>query len=303
MPFQINKMLVGVDGSETSDYALNIGLKLGDVYSARLDLLHVGRGMIPVSPQIFDPLLGTTGIPMPTPKPTLEFASNKPAEGGLAPLVADRLKVVLAHGLQCSGIQIDSDDVSGEILKTSAVGKYDLIVLGSKGFRGIKGFLLGSVSQKIAKEAKRSVLIVKTRIDTIPKILLGYDGSEESRLALEVASSLAKKFRGQVRVVSVVSVPISAEGYMISDMDKWEREMRDHMDNAVSMLRAEGVNAEGKVVDFADVSRALIDEAERGSFDMIVVGNRGQGRLKSLFLGSVASGIANSAKTNVLIVR
>ncbi len=303
MPFQINKMLVGVDGSETSDYALNIGLKLGDVYSARLDLLHVGRGMIPVSPQIFDPLLGTTGIPMPTPKPMPEFASNKPAEGGLAPLVADRRKVVLAHGLQCSGIQIDSDDVSGEILKTSAVGKYDLIVLGSKGFRGIKGFLLGSVSQKIAKEAKRSVLIVKTRIDTIPKILLGYDGSEESRLALEVASSLAKKFRGQVRVVSVVSVPISAEGYMISDMDKWEREMRDHMDNAISMLRAEGVNAEGKVVDFADVSRALIDEAERGSFDMIVVGNRGQGRLKSLFLGSVASGIANSAKTNVLIVR
>ncbi len=48
---------------------------------------------------------------------------------------------------------------------------------------------------------------------------------------------------------------------------------------------------------------ALASEAEKGSYDIVVVGSRGQGRLKSLFLGSVASGIANSSKTNVLIIR
>ncbi|MGI0083807.1 MAG: universal stress protein [Nitrososphaerales archaeon] len=44
-------------------------------------------------------------------------------------------------------------------------------------------------------------------------------------------------------------------------------------------------------------------QAEKGEYDLIVVGSRGYGRLRSLFLGSVASSVADSSKTNVLIVR
>ena len=58
-----------------------------------------------------------------------------------------------------------------------------------------------------------------------------------------------------------------------------------------------------RLLDNTNVALALVDEAEKGSYDIIVVGSRGRGRLKSLFLGSVAYGVANNSKNNVLIVR
>ena len=62
-------------------------------------------------------------------------------------------------------------------------------------------------------------------------------------------------------------------------------------------------SSQGKILDHTNVALALVNEAEKGSYDIIVVGSRGRGRLKSLFLGSVAYGVANSSKNNVLIVR
>lgn len=53
-------------------------------------------------------------------------------------------------------------DPSTEILSVEATIGADLIVVGSRGLRGVKG-MLGSVSRNILAHAKGSVLIGKTR--------------------------------------------------------------------------------------------------------------------------------------------
>lgn len=52
-------------------------------------------------------------------------------------------------------------DPSQEILREAAQRNVDLIALGAKGLTGVRGFLLGSVAQRIARYAKPSVLIVR----------------------------------------------------------------------------------------------------------------------------------------------
>lgn len=52
-------------------------------------------------------------------------------------------------------------DPSREILREAAQRNVDLIALGARGLTGIRGFLLGSVSQRIAGYAKTSVLVVR----------------------------------------------------------------------------------------------------------------------------------------------
>ena len=153
------------------------------------------------------------------------------------------------------------------------------------------------------KNRKRSVLVVKSRIEAVPKILLGYDGSEQSNKALEFASDLGLKFNAQVDAVCVFNIPVSPEAYIGAEVDRWEKDMRTMLESAVAKLKANGVRSQGKILDHTNVALALANEAEKGSYDIIVVGSRGQGRLKSLFLGSVAYGVANSSKNNVLIVR
>jgi len=53
-------------------------------------------------------------------------------------------------------------DPSQEILREAARRNVDLIALGAKGLSGVRGFLLGSVSQRIARYAQPSVLIVRS---------------------------------------------------------------------------------------------------------------------------------------------
>jgi nucleotide-binding universal stress UspA family protein len=52
-------------------------------------------------------------------------------------------------------------DPSREILREAAQRSVDVIALGAKGLTGVRGFLLGSVAQRIARYAKSSVLIVR----------------------------------------------------------------------------------------------------------------------------------------------
>jgi nucleotide-binding universal stress UspA family protein len=51
--------------------------------------------------------------------------------------------------------------VVDEILKTADSGKFDLIVLGSKGRSGLSDLMIGSVAQRISALSRRPVTLVK----------------------------------------------------------------------------------------------------------------------------------------------
>ncbi len=269
----LSKILVAVDGSEHSDFALNVAVKIGEKYGSRLDLVHVER------PSAID---------------SIEKADN---------ILEDRVEIVKERNLVCNPIKVKSGDPAGEILKVADSGGYNLVVLGSRGLGELKSLLMGSVSTKVAKESKKSVLVMKTRFEIPPKILLGYDGSDQSNKALEFAADMGKKLGASINVVSVFNVPISPEAYVGPEVDRWEKDMSNMLESAVAKLKAQGLDAKGEISDHTNVALALTTEAEKGSYDFIVVGSRGLGKLKALVLGSVASGVANNSKTNVLIVR
>lgn len=64
------------------------------------------------------------------------------------------------EGLEHDAI-IKQGYVSDEIVKTANSGKFDMVVIGSKGRRGLTDFLLGSVTQKVVTAAKPPVVVVK----------------------------------------------------------------------------------------------------------------------------------------------
>ena len=51
--------------------------------------------------------------------------------------------------------------ISEEIVKFAADGKYDMIVMGSKGRSGFADLIMGSVAQRVLATAKQPVLLVK----------------------------------------------------------------------------------------------------------------------------------------------
>ncbi len=63
--------------------------------------------------------------------------------------------------LSCSTLLKEGPDVSEVITDTIDDLKSDIVILGQKGKSGIEKFFLGSVTEKVAKQAKCSVLVVR----------------------------------------------------------------------------------------------------------------------------------------------
>jgi nucleotide-binding universal stress UspA family protein len=75
-------------------------------------------------------------------------------------IVTQAQKLLAKAGLRTRR-KIRRGEPGQEILKEIREGKYDLVILGSHGKRGLSRFLLGSVSQEVSRSAPISVLVVK----------------------------------------------------------------------------------------------------------------------------------------------
>jgi nucleotide-binding universal stress UspA family protein len=134
------------------------------------------------------------------------------------------------------------------------------------------------------------------------KILIGYDGTESAKRALERASSLVRD-GDLIGVISVVPViaggPRSGGPFMPGDTPV---EHRAELDEALGLLRDKGIEAFSIEV-VGDPGTAICETAERDGYDTIIVGSRNLGGIKRLLLGSVSERVAHRAKCDVLIAR
>lgn len=132
------------------------------------------------------------------------------------------------------------------------------------------------------------------------KIIVGYDGSEHARRALEVAASLADG--ATIRVVSAIAVP-AAGGHGSPGADPLEAVERNReLAEAREFFRSAGLEVE-TAEGYGDAADVLIDEARDTNADLIVVGRRGLNQLEELVLGSVSTKLVHHAPCGVLVAR
>lgn len=133
------------------------------------------------------------------------------------------------------------------------------------------------------------------------KILVAYDGSESAQRALEQTADLASN-GSTVSVISVAE-PLPQFGRAAPMMLPEEDEERRHeLDDAKATLAAKGIVA-AVVERKGDAATMIVDEAERESVDMIVMGTRGLNTTRRWLMGSVSSRVVQHAPCNVLVVR
>lgn len=149
----IKKMIVPIDGSEHSDRALNYALDLAEKYSAEIKLLSVAQPVVATGPMFLTQ-------PMLSPASTAIYV--KEIEAAHEKMLAEAFKKAKETK---PNINISKQLVNGrpadKIVEITNKGKFDLIVMGSRGTGGIKEFFLGSVSDRVADETRCPVLLVK----------------------------------------------------------------------------------------------------------------------------------------------
>lgn len=139
------------------------------------------------------------------------------------------------------------------------------------------------------------------------KILVAMDGSEYSHKALIKAKDIALAMEGEVTLLNVVNLRL----YYDYDRSKYlEKENDKNLEEASANLLEEGKKEfEGLPIKVETLSiigdpvSEIVSIAEKGKFDLIVMGSRGLGRFSRTLLGSVSDKVIHHVNISVLIVK
>lgn len=201
-----------------------------------------------------------------------------------------------------------------EIIEEARRWRSNLVIVGSHNQpRWIK-FFLGSAAQGVIQSAPCAVRILR---DTVKKgnkpvrIVIGVDGSRESRLAVEAVRNRKWVPGSAVYLVTALDNPISGAVFLTgSEVLKWidyvdtREETWIHRMSASfeGKLRAAGLKV-SITVSIGDPKQLLISEAKRRNADCIFVGARGLNPVDRFVMGSVSSSVAARAHCSVEVVR
>jgi nucleotide-binding universal stress UspA family protein len=134
------------------------------------------------------------------------------------------------------------------------------------------------------------------------KILVGIDGSDNSKRAAMAAANLAELFKGSVTLVSVVKP--GEYSLAVEDKAFLENLKEFHMDlvqAASEDINREGIEIETKI-ELGTPWKELTRLAHDGHYDLIVVGSRGVGQVAEFLIGSNSTRVVQHSSVPVLVV-
>lgn len=140
-------IIVAIDGSKPSENALLAACNIAKKYDAKLHLLH-------------SPELDTVAVAMGSGAFSIDQSSADIRSSGKQVMEAAKK---LAHQQGCEPAEciISNGPAAEEILKHAQKANADLILAGRRGLGNLAGIFMGSVSQKIAQEAKCAFMTVR----------------------------------------------------------------------------------------------------------------------------------------------
>ena len=238
--------------------------------------------------------------------------SLRGAEQEWAEKVIERARAALAR----EGLEITASTPRGapanEILAAARESGAELIVLGSRGKKGVEGFLLGSIARNVAQHARVPVLVAREPVRSLASIVVAVDDSDHADHAVRLAARLPLPADARITVVHVLrpyepyaaaagAEILSGLGTIIEDVRREQREEAARLiEGAHNRLARCGREAH-LVVREGDPAQELLLVAEEEQADLIIAGARGISVIEGLLVGSVADRLLKDANCSVLL--
>lgn len=304
------KLLIGYDGSESSDAALG-------------DLQRAGLGadveaLVMTVTDVFVPLPSDDeAAPVYVPaaiKRAHERAQHQLEEAAhLARRASEQIKSIFPTWSIVSDAEADSP--AWALIRKADRGKPDLIVMGARGHSVFGGrLILGSISQRVLYEARCSVRIArasKNNPDKPVRLLIGVDSSADSNAAVEAVCNRHWPRGTEVALLAVVdtvmpiasnpSEPSAMKWIEVANENNWSQ-VREIFEPAAQRIRGAGLHAE-VLIRRGNPADEILEEAHTWGADCIFVGARGTRGIDRLLLGSVSSAVSSRAHCSVEVVR
>ncbi len=143
----------------------------------------------------------------------------------------------------------------------------------------------------------------------VKKILCPIDlREEENSSVVDYASTMAKKMEAQLVLVHVIPkfdeyvgaapLVVSASAFMKEVIEDSEEKIK----KILVPLVADGVKV-SSIITSGEIAAAILNTAEEGEFDLIIMGTKGKSGMEGILFGSVAQKIVQTSPIPVLTLK
>ncbi|MDO7135350.1 universal stress protein [Algibacter lectus] len=276
----MKKIIVPVDFSEHSEYALKTAAKLAKKHDAEVLALHMLE-MSTEALSVSDELLGQKAVFF------MKLAEKK---------FNDFLDKDYLEGVKITPI-IKHLKVFSEVNDVAKQHDADIIVMGSHGANGFEEMFVGSNTERVVRSSEIPVLVVKSNVANInfDVIALACDFSEES---IDSYHHTMEMFQDIVSKIYLVHVNLPNEKF--SSTAQLEKMAVNFFTKADKHLRSlENV----RYVSDYTVDDGIVNFSNKNNVDLIVMPTHGRKGLARFFKGSVGEEVVNHSPIPVLTLK
>jgi len=298
MRVQFNKILCATDFSDFSNQTVSYGVALAKEFGASLIVCHViDLSSVAIYGEFqLDPVGQQNRI-------------MEDANAQLEALTGDQ--PVAWEPLITVGKAAD------EISRAVEEKSIDLVITATRGRSGFKRLILGSVTESLMRTLTCPLLVVHSpehefvkpseQEVRLQKILVGCDFSSDSGLAFEYGLSLAQEFQAELHLAHVIEPPVQPnllieETYVSGEIQEdYHNQLIQKLKDMIPAEAANWCTPQTSIME-GQPYEELVKYADTRDVDMIVLGVRGHGLVKTLFLGSTTDRVIRNSPCPVLSV-
>jgi nucleotide-binding universal stress UspA family protein len=136
------------------------------------------------------------------------------------------------------------------------------------------------------------------------RLLVAVDGSESAKKAFAKSVYLAKQCNSRLDIIHVVLDSAyggdSAATFLL--IDELRAKGKTLLEDCESQAISEGIEVQ-TLLEVGDYAQVIIERANKGGYDLIIMGSRGLSPFKEILLGSVSFKVMHHATCPVMVVR
>lgn len=273
----MKKIIVPIDFSKHSEYALETAAILAKKYDAKIIALHML--------QTSEALLNLSG----TEQQSQTLFYLKLAEQKFSNFIEkDYLKGVTVTPL------VKHYRVFSEINEIAEEHNGDLVIMGSHGATGFKEAFIGSNTEKVIRTSNIPVLVIKENpiLTDFESVVFACDFSEEAVSSYINAKKLFNALNTKMKLIYVNTPNIS-----FKSTPEMEEKVADFLKKADGNLDA--MNDVAYVCDY-NVEQGILNFANSFGADLIAMATHGRKGFAHLFEGSISEDVANHSSLPVI---
>ncbi|MBT8312941.1 MAG: universal stress protein [Maribacter sp.] len=269
----MKKIVVPIDFSEQSDYALRVAASLAKKHDAEILALHMlelNQAMV-TSSEGFHPEQTVFLIKL-AEKRFNKFLGKEYLKGIKITPIVKHFKVF--------------SEVNDVAKKNDA----DMIVMGSHGTDGLKEIFVGSNAERVVRNADIPVLVIKKEHKDfkVDKFLFACGFKDESLLAFQKAKDFAELLSAELNLV-YINTP--GDDFLST---------KDAHKKISQFLNKAGVGMEVEIFNDYNIEKGILSYGEKIDADIIGIPTHGRKGLSHFFMGSIGEDIANHSNVPVV---